>query len=409
MSDRVAIVGVAQTIFSPKRADASYGELAFEAIEQVLQQTGLEIERDIDNSISCSHDIWDGQTISDIGITDVIGGHLRNEEKMAMDGSTAAYYAAIGILSGEFDCTLLLAHTKMSQTNRNIVNNTAFDPIYTRMLGFDYTSAAALQARRYMSVYGITDEQIARVVLKNLSNARLNPVAHLQAGKELSLQDVLNSPMVADPIHSLDIAPDSDGAVAIIMASEERARQITEHPAWILGMGTCYDAHYLGDRDLANCMALEKAAAHAYRMAGISDPRRQVDLIELGDEFSYQELLWLEGLGICARGEAGRFTESGITARTGELPVNPSGGLLGGVPANVAGLNRVAEAALQIMGKAGNHQIPQAKIALAQGHSGFCGQHQCVILLGSDKRGSKIFRGNDRGLSALRSNLESSI
>ena len=134
MTDRVAIVGVAQTRFSPKRADVNVGELAYEAIEQVLQQTGLEIGRDIDNSISCSHDIWDGQTISDIGITDVIGGHLRNEEKMAMDGSTAAYYATIGILSGEFDCTLLLAHTKMSQTSRNIVNNTAFDPIYTRML-----------------------------------------------------------------------------------------------------------------------------------------------------------------------------------------------------------------------------------------------------------------------------------
>lgn len=393
MSERVAIVGVAQTRFSPKRADASYAELAYEAIEQVLQQTGLEIERDIANSISCSHDIWDGQTISDIGITDVIGGHLRTEEKMAMDGSTAVYYAAIGILSGEFGCTLLLAHTKMSQTNRNIVNNTAFDPLYTRMLGFDYTSAAALQARRYMYVYGITEEQVARVVIKNLANARLNPVAHNRG--ELSLDDVLNAPVIADPIRTMDIAPDTDGAVAIIMASEERARKITDDPAWVLGIGTCYDAHYLGDRDLADCMALEKAAGQAYRMAGINDPRRQVDLVELGEEFSYQELLWLEGLGLCARGEAGHITEEGLTGRTGELPVNPSGGLLGGVPANVAGLNRVAEAALQVMGRAGEYQVKDVDIAVAQGHSGFCGQHQCVIVLGREPRGLHRSDGSD--------------
>lgn len=153
MVDRVAIVASAKTGFSPSRSDANYSELAYEVIEKVLSDTGLTIGDDIDNSISCSHDIWDGQTISNIGITDVIGGHLRNEEKMAMDGSTAVYYGTIGILSGEFNLTLLLAHTKMSQTNRNIVNNDAFEPIFTRKLGLDYTSAAALQATRYMHVH----------------------------------------------------------------------------------------------------------------------------------------------------------------------------------------------------------------------------------------------------------------
>lgn len=382
MSDRVAIVGVAQTRFSAKRAEVNYAELAYEAIEEVLKETGLEIERDIDNSISCSHDIWDGQTISDIGITDVIGGHLRNEEKMAMDGSTAVYYGALGILSGEFRCTLLMAHTKMSQTSRNIVNNDAFDPIYSRLLGFDFTSAAALQARRYMSVYGITHEQIARVVVKNLSNAISNPIA--QNSGDFTIDDVLRSPVVSHPLREMDISPDSDGAVAIVMASEERAREITDRPAWIRGIGSCYDAHYLGDRELARCMALRKASEMAYRMAGIENPREEIDVIELGDEFSYQELLWLEGLGICEPGAGGRLIDSGITAMDGELPVNPSGGVLSGVPANVMGLNRAAEASLQIMGKAGEHQIDGVHIAVAQGHSGFCGQHHCVIVLGGE-------------------------
>ncbi len=386
MADRVAIVGVAQTKFAPKRADANYAELAYEVISKVLGDTKLDLGKDIDNKISCSHDIWDGQTISDIGITDVIGGHLGHEEKMPMDGSTAVYYGAIGILSGEFDCTLLLAHTKMSQTNRNIVNNVAFEPIYTRALGLDFTSAGALQAARYMYKYGITREQLAAVVVKNLSNAKLNPATH--HGGDFTIAEVLSSPSLAPPLHELDVAPDTDGAVAMILASEARAREITDKPVWIKGMAACYDAHYPGDRDLADCQALSKAAARAYKMAGIKKPRKEIDLVELGDEFSYQELLWLEGLGLCDRGEAGRMIDSGITALKGKLPVNPSGGLLGGVPANVAGMNRVAEAFLQLRGEATGYQVKNPRIALAQGHSGFCGQHQCVIVLGTDKGGA---------------------
>ena len=382
MSDRAAIVAVAQTRFSPKRADANYSELAYEVIEKVLKETGLSIEKDIDNSISCSHDIWDGQTISNIGITDVIGGHLRNEEKMAMDGSTAVYYGAIGILSGEFNISLLLAHTKMSQTNRNIVNNDAFEPIYTRLLGLDYTSAAALQAKRYMHRYGISEEQIARVVVKNLSNASRNDRAH-NIGN-YSVGDVLDSLMVASPIHKMEIAPDTDGAVAVIMASEKSAKKISKNPVWVKGIGTSYDAHYLGDRDLAECRALKQAAERAYKMAGIRDPRAEIDLVELSDEFAHQELMWTEGLGLCNDGEGGKLIDSGETLFGGKIPVNPSGGLLGGVPANVAGLNLAAEAALQLMNRAGARQVPGAGTAVVHGQSGMCGQHHCVIVLGRD-------------------------
>jgi acetyl-CoA C-acetyltransferase len=382
MADRVAIVGVAQTKFVPKRVDANYAELAYEVISKVLGDAKLDLGKDIDNKVSCSHDIWDGQTISNIGITDVIGGHLGNEEKVAMDGSTAVYYGAIGILSGEYDCTLLLAHTKMSQTNRNIVNNVAFEPIYTRGLGLDFTSAGAMQAERYMYKYGITREQVAKVVVKNLSNAKLNPNAH--NGGDYTVADVLSSPVLASPLHSLDVAPDTDGAVAMVLASEKRARQITDKPVWIKGFGTCYDAHYPGDRDLADCLSLQRAAAAAYKMAGIKKPRKEIDFVELGEDFSYQELLWLEGLGLCGRGEAGRMIDSGVTGRKGKMPVNPSGGLLGGVPANVAGMNRVAEAVLQLRGEAAGYQVKNPKIALAQGHTGFCGQHHCVIVLGTE-------------------------
>lgn len=382
MSERVAIVGVAQTHFASKRADVNCSELAYEAVSRVMAETGLEMGPDIDNTVSCSHDIWDGQTISNINITDIAGGHLRTEEKMAMDGATAVYYGTVGILSGAFDCTLVLAHTKMSQTRRNIVNNTAFDPIYSRLLGFDYTSAGALQARRYMHKYKISARQIAGVAVKNLGNATKNPYAHNKG--RFTVDDVLDSPAVADPIHAMEVAPDTDGAVALILASEKRAARITETPVWIKGMGVCYDAHYLGDRELADGMALSRAAAQAYKMADITDPKSQADLVELGEEFAYQELLWLEGLGICNRGEAGRLLDSGATSLDGDIPVNPSGGLLSGVPANVMGLNRAAEAAFQLMGKAGERQVNGARTAIVQGHSGFCGQHHCVIVLGRE-------------------------
>ncbi len=301
---------------------------------------------------------------------------------MAMDGLTAVYYAAVSILSGECDCMLLLAHTKMSQTNRHVVNNVAFDPIYTRQLGFDYTSAAALQALRYMHRYGVSEAQVARVSVKNLANAKANPNAH-QKG-DYTVADVLGSPMVASPIRELEIAPDTDGAVAMVVASEKRAREITDTPVWVSGIGSCYDAFYLGDRDLSECMALEKAAAQAYNRAGITEPRKEIDVVELGEEFAYQELMWLEGLGFCRNGAAAHLTDSGETQRDANLPVNPSGGLLSGVPANVMGLNRAAEAVLQLSGRAGQCQVQGAKTAVAQGHSGYCGQHQCVIVLNRD-------------------------
>lgn len=382
MSDRVAIVAAAQTRFSPKRGDAQYNELGWEVIKEVMESAGLEMEKDIDNSISCSHDVWDGQTISNIGITDVIGGHLRNEEKMAMDGSTAVYYGAIGILSGEHDCTLIMAHTKMSATRRNVVSNNGFEPLYNRLLGLDWTSAAAMQQRRYMEAYGVTAKQVAQVAVKNLSNAQNNRWAHNFG--TYTIEDILNSPMVADPITEKMMAPDTDGAVALILASEKKAKSITKNPVWIKGIGTSYDAYFLGDRDLSKVASLRDATSQAYNMAGIKKPSSEIDLVELDEEFAYQELMWMEGLGLCDEGTAGQLLESGETLPGGKLPVNPSGGVLSGVPHNVMGLNCVAQAARQIMGTAGGHQVKDVNLAVAQGHSGFCGQHHCVIVLGRE-------------------------
>jgi acetyl-CoA C-acetyltransferase len=382
MADRVAIVAVAQTKYHPNRADAEEGELAFEAIKPVLQETGLTFADDgtgIDSSVTCSQDFWDGKTISSTNVMSYVGAHLSTEDKVAEDSINAVYCAFGQILSGYHDIVLVVSHCKESQGERSIIENAAFDPIFMRLLGFDFSAAAALQAKRYMYKYGITARQCAKVAVKNRGNAKNNPFA--QEPLDITVADVLRSKMLVDPIRLLDAKPTSDGACAMILAREDKARKLTSKPVWISGMSNCYEGHYLGDRDLAECDALVSAARRAYAMAGITAPLKEIDLAEISEEYSYQELLWMEGLGFCGRGEAGKLIDTGVTRMGGQLPVNPSGGMLSGNPTVVAGMARVAEAVLQLRGEAGDRQVPGASVALAHGVTGICGQHQCVMIL----------------------------
>jgi acetyl-CoA C-acetyltransferase len=384
MSERVGIVAVAQTKYSPSRADASEGELVYEAIKQVLQETGLTYAQDgtgIDASITCSQDFWDGRTISNTNVMSYVGSHHSDEDKVTEDSLNAVYTAVARILSGHQDIVLVVSHTKESMADKRTIENAAVDPIFLRVLGLDFLSSAALQARRYMYKYGITPEQCARVVVKNRGNAKRNPFA--QEPLDITVEDVLGSQVLASPIRQLDMKPTSDGACAMILAREKKAKKLTSKPIWILGVSNCYETNYLGDRDLAECDALVKAAKKAYSMAGITDPMKQINIAEISEEYSYQELLWMEGLGLCGRGEAGKLIDSGVTKMGGQLPVNPSGGMLSGNPTVVAGMTRIAEAVLQLRGEAGERQVPGAKMALAQGFTGACGQLQGVMILGN--------------------------
>ena len=168
----------------------------------------------------------------------------------------------------------------------------------------------------------------------------------------------------------------------MILARESKAKKITPKPVWILGASNCYETHYLGDRDLADCDALVTAAKKAYNMAGVTNPAKDINLAEISEECSYQELLWMEGLGLCGRGEAGMMLQKGITRIDGRLPVNPSGGMLAGNPNVGAGMTRVAEAVLQLRGEAGDRQVSKVKKAVAHGFTGICGQLQTVMVLG---------------------------
>jgi len=378
MAERVGIVAAGQTKYHPNRSDVSEEELAYEAIRQVLEATGLTLS-DIHSAVTCSQDFWDGRTISDMNVQHVVGAHLGHEDKVAEDGINAVYVAMGQILSGHHDVVLVVAHMKESQGEKSLIENAAFDPVLVRPLGLDFLSAAALQAKRYMYKYGITSEQCAKVAVKNRGNAGNNPFA--QEPMDITVEDVLGSKMLAYPIRVLDTKPISDGACAVVLAREEKAKKLTPKPVWISGASNCYETHYLGDRELADCDALVKAAKKAYSMAGIKNPLRQIDVAEISGEYSYQELLWMEGLGFCGRGEGGELLDAGVTRMGGKLPLNPSGGMLPGNPNGVAGMTRVAEAVLQLRGEAGDRQVEGARVALAHGVTGICGQHQCVMVL----------------------------
>ena len=382
MARRVGVVAVAQTKFEESKPTLHLQDLVFEPVQKILQETGLKFTDDgtgIDATISCSQDHWDGWTISSKNVVDGAGGHLRPEEKVAEDGAYALYYAALSIIGGHYDCILVVAHTKESQVDGRLIENAGLEPLYSRMLGLDFTSCAALQATQYMHRYGISSQQCAQVVVKNRRNAIYNPYA--QSPGELTVTDVLSSPILSDPIRLLDAKPVSDGASALIVAVEEKVKKWTDKPVWIEGMGCCYDRHYLGYRDLTDPISLTEAAKRAYNMARISNPRKNIDLVELSEYYSYQELLWSEGLLLCERGDGGRLLESRATQIGGDIPINPSGGLLSGVPVNVAGLNRAVEAVPQLRGETGGSQIDGAKRALIHGTGGVCGQMHCVIIL----------------------------
>lgn len=376
----VAIVGVGMTRFQRERKADTVGDLVFEACTAALADAGMTIDQ-VDVVLTGSNDFFDGRTISSMAVMDACGSYDKNVSTVEGDGTFGAAHAVMRVLAG-WGTVLYCAHQKGSESVAPLMTNAMFDPIYERFLGIDAIASSALQARAYMDAYGVTEEQFARVSVKNHRNALKNPCAQMPL--ELTVEDVMSSPYVAEPLKVLDCSPASDGASAVIIAGAERARSLPAKPVWVKGVGLSCDAFHLGDRDLSKVDALQAAAARAYGDAGVTDPRSQLDLAEVSEVFSYMELMWIEGLGLCGRGEAGAMTDSGDTAPGGGLPVNVSGGCISGDPVLVGGLNRIIECVLQLRGDAGERQVDGARTAVAQGMNGPCGQSQCVWVLGGD-------------------------
>jgi len=378
--ERIAIVGVGQTKYERRKKSETFYDMVYEVTVKALDDAGYALA-DIDNVITVSNDFWDGRTISCMAVQEAAGAHDKNVSTVEGDGTFGAFYGAMRVLGG-FGTTLVVAHSKGSEGDPKFITNGMFDPVYHRPLGIEAISSSAIQANVYMEKYGLKEEQFAAVSVKNHGNAKKNPYAQLPM--DITVEDVMNSRKIADPLKLLDCSPVSDGAAAIIIADEKHAKRAKGRPVWVKGVAHCAEAYFLGDRDLADPIALKDAAKRAYMMASIRNPLKEIDVVELYDAFSYMEPLWLEGMGFCGPGEGGGMIQRKITIKEGSLPVNPSGGVLSAHPVLAAGLARIIEGVLQIRGEAGERQIEGVRTALAHGINGPCGQSHCVWILSKE-------------------------
>jgi acetyl-CoA C-acetyltransferase len=335
------------------------------------------MEKGVRNVITCSDDVFDARTISNNGMTDVVGAQFRGEEKMAQESINGLGYAMACILSGHDDVILFMGHCKETQTESRRMNvNLSFDPFYCRPVGMDYINVNAFQARAYMQKSGLNEEQLAKVVVRSRKNAKKNPFARDNAA--VDEKAVMNSPFIADPIREMHYYPVTDWAFGMLLCCEERVKEFTDKPVWITGYGSSMDSYFIGDRDLTSNFALKGAAEKAYGKAGVKDPRKEIGLFELSDHAAYQLPMWAEGIGIADEGKGGAWIDGGGMEK---YNVNLSGGMLNGNPLLLGGAARAIECFYQLRGEAGDRQVKGVKKALAHGTYGAAGQHQAVVIM----------------------------
>jgi acetyl-CoA C-acetyltransferase len=380
MDRRVAIVACAQTSYESKK-NQSREMMVYEAVRDLLQTAGIS-KAEVDTVVSAQNDYLEGRTISNMRTVGPLAAFMKDETKVEMDGAFAAFYALARVISGVHDIAIVAGESMASCYPAYLPMMWTLDPSFDRPNGFlNEVSAAAIQAGAYMNRYGVSEEQVAGVSVKNLGNAAKNPYA-LRKMPDIDIDSVMGSRMLYSPIRELNAYPLTDGACALLLAAEDKAGEITDKPVWIEGVGNCQGAYHLGDRDLAGCASLKTAAEAAYKMAGIQDPAKEIDVAEVHENYSHEELIFYEALGLCKEGEGASLLEEGVTAIGGDLPVNASGGGLSANPLCATGLIRIVESAMQLRGEAGEHQVPgEPAVALAHGQNGICAQQNAVFIL----------------------------
>ena len=368
----VAIVGSGQTHHARRRSDVSQAGLVREAVDRALVDADLTFD-DIDSLIVASGPVlFAAVNQPEKWMVDACGGRGKPVMRITSGGGTGHAGALAGlyqVASGFADRVLVVAYDKLSEGQLQYSISTLYDPFWGREFAVGIMGFSAAYWRARMDALGHTEEAAAMVSVKNHRNAMLNPYAHVK--KEVTVEQVLNSKPLAWPIKLLDCPPISDGAAAVVLAGQGVAEKTTSKPAWIRGMAYYCEADNGPTRSLLQSEPLQLAAQRVYRDAGITNPRRQFDVAEVQEPYTCFELSYYEGLGLCPEGEAAKLIASGATELDGEIPVNPSGGCMGANPIGAVGLVRMIEAANQVTGKAGDHQVDGAKLALVQSGGGW--------------------------------------
>ena len=363
---RVAVIGVGVTKFG--QHDRTSAELFADAAADALTDAAIPasaIQALYYGNVvggETEHQLHTGpQAASVLGIPSVPTTRFET----ACASSHAAFrHAVMEIAAGVSDVVLVGGAERV--LNVSTAESTEYfaycsDAVWEQPLGLTFPGVFALIARAHMEKYGTTEAQMAAVAVKNHRHGALNPKAQFQ--KQITIDQVLRSAYVADPLKLLDCCPFSDGGAAVVLASEEVARRHRK-PVWVLGSAAASDWMLIGDkRDLSRVPATERAAAAAYRQAGLGPA--DVDVVELHDCFTIAEIVATEGLGLFEPGAGGRAAETGLTSLGGEVPVNPSGGLKAkGHPIGATGAAQIAEIVTQLRGEAGSRQVDGARTGL---------------------------------------------
>lgn len=395
LKDRICIIGLGWTPFAEHFA-LDYSDLIAAAASESLADAGV-TRGQIDGA-------WLGTAFPEAGVYKGRSGMdlaeslglfnipITRVSNYCATGADAIRGAVNSLLAGETNVALALGVEKLrDRSPQDSIVKMMTDqghPLYQK--GFTAAGTFAMYASRHFHTYGVTPEDLAAISVKNHKNACLNPKAHFR--KAVSLAQVLQSPMVADPLTVMDSCPTTDGAAAVVLVRAEDAAQYSGRPVYIKGLGLSvsngWDLPFFdASNSFLSFAATQKAAQMAYREADITNPLEQIDLAEVHDCFSIVELLTYEDLGFCAPGQGKNFIRSGAADVDGKLPVNVSGGLLScGHPVGATGVRMVCEIAEHMRGEAGERQIKDAKIGLTHNIGG-PGAVASVIILGKESDG----------------------
>lgn len=367
MLPRVAIVGVGHSKFG-KRTDATIRELAHEATRPAMQDAGL-TTRDVDASvIGIAGEEFAMQGAPAAVVHDYVG--MGNKPTYRVEAACATGSAAIRtawslIASKLHDVVLVVGAetmTQISSARATELMARAGDTRWEYPFGITFPGFYALMATAHMNEFGTTREQLSMVSVKNHKYGAMNPYAHLQ--REVTLEEAMRSIVISHPLNLYDCCLISDGAAAVIMASEKKAKQITDTPIWIKGLGAASDAMLIAERPtLTGLTGTKLAAKEAFEIAGISPS--DIDVAEVHDCFTIAEIMAYEDLGFCEKGRGGKFIEEGQSYIGGKVPVNIDGGLKSkGHPLGATGVSMAVELVKQLRGEAAN-QVSGAEIALS--------------------------------------------
>ncbi len=371
MSDRVVVLGVGLHPFG-RHPDKSIGEMARVASLAAMKDAGVKFT-DVQAGFCAHVNQGVGAGLKTFGQVGMTGIPITNVELACASSSRAAMLAADAISAGLYDMAMVIGVEKMERGLLQGVGGKEFG--YNDAMGINLMPAIyAMWAQRHMHLYGTKPEHFARVSEKAHRNGALNPNAQYQ--KAISLEDVLTSRMIADPITLYECSPTTDGASAVILASEKRARQHTTAPVffdtWVGGT----PEYHRGEAEQAegpNAVLAQRA----YEKAGLGP--QEVNVCQVHDAFSPGEVFLAEELGFCETGEGGPFVWEGNTEITGRIPINTDGGLLSrGHPIGATGGAMITELTLQLKGRAGPRQVPGARTALL--HNAGIGGVNVIVL-----------------------------